>query len=1262
MRKALGLVGVVGILLLLPFLVQGQEPAAGQLIRLQTATFDPLRDGEPGATQPGPAAMETGPYYLVQFNGPIESTWIRQLEQLGAEPLGYVPDNTSIMRVQPEDVDRVRSMYAVRWMGPYRPDYRVAPTLAQRARAATAASETVDLRVVAFPGESVAALRTFLRGQGATVAQVTQTDLGAIFRITVSTAAVPQIAGYPGVTWIEPYFTPQVANAEGRRVMSAEAIWENRRFFGAGQIVAVSDSGLSVQGALNADFAGRLRRAFAPSEMNLASAACQAKTDWTDTNGHGTHVAGSVLGNGVNSGSDPANHRYTGSHAGVAPEAELVFMALNTDGSTGIQCIDDNGDFIARGYQEGARISSNSWGGPTGFSQGQPEFGGYDILSSIVDNFIWNNKDYLVLFAAGNAGSDADTIGSPGTAKNVLTVGASQNNRPNVTFNGIPESFDPAQVIGFSSRGPTDDGRVKPEIVAPGTSVLSVRAEQAAPETVDFFDLFRPAPDNANYAYSRGTSMATPLTAGAAALVREWVGKEMEITNPSAALLKALMIHGAVQLPGTAMPNTNSGWGRVDLKNTIDAQYAVFDDHVQGLVAGNTVTYTLQVLGATTAGTLFVPGPLLQSAGDTPPEAFFTLSATVPTQTTATTGDAGAFSTQGIAGFEQAAADAPIRDANGAGKTNLSPRPGRSFAQPEQITSSAAFERVDNGPSTQSYLQDMVGGGDFEDPAWTQRWAEIWLGYGIPLRTDGSDGGEVIAGNYSVWLGGSPSNDSIWYPLTFPNQIDDDFPSELSFLLKMRNLDPGFDSFCAAIVDASGYVIAGIEDCTDDLTPGVVFEFSWEFTPAEKAALRGQTGYLVLGTFGDGALPHMSAFVDNIALDIDFPDVTLDALPSAGPTGTTFLLSGSYNVPYEGVDVCVETCDVAGNYINTFYADARGDVLFYLLSSPTQSVPGTYTIETLNAAGRTATTQITLLAEADPTVQVTPSSGTAGTTFAFTGSGFVPNDTSIEVQINGQGLGVTGSDADGAVSFSLTTSSNTPPGSYTVQLTDSAGRSATTTFTVTAVPNDQPAMVVTPPSGPAGTEFTFVGSNFTPGVDVSFSLDGQALGSLPADAAGAFTVRLVTSDEISPGTYTLLATQGNNQASAQFAITGGDDGGTTPSGRGVHITLVWTDPPAQTSAGSALVNDLDLRLEGPGGPFFPNGGTSPDTRNTVETIRLENPSPGTYTVVVTAQRVVPTFGSQPYALVATTRQNYGTNTTQVSGIGGSATYLPLMQR
>jgi hypothetical protein len=228
-------------------------------------------------------------------------------------------------------------------------------------------------------------------------------------------------------------------------------------------------------------------------------------------------------------------------------------------------------------------------------------------------------------------------------------------------------------------------------------------------------------------------------------------------------------------------------------------------------------------------------------------------------------------------------------------------------------------------------------------------------------------------------------------------------------------------------------------------------------------------------------------------------------------------------------------------------------------------------------------------------------------------------------------------------------------------VTDSIGRGATAEFNVSGAPGGTPTMTVEPEAGPPGTTFTFTGSGFQVGVPVSFSLDGNAIGQVTPEGFGGFVVTLNTQADIPPATYTLVATQGNAQASAQFQIIGG---GGDPSPGGLDITLVWTDPPAQANAASTLINNLDLRVDGPGGPYLGNGGTGPDTTNNVETVRLPNPQPGRYTIHVTATRVNPTFGSQPYALLATTARNAGAAPGD-GELGGSkrlsVLYLPLVQ-
>jgi hypothetical protein len=233
-----------------------------------------------------------------------------------------------------------------------------------------------------------------------------------------------------------------------------------------------------------------------------------------------------------------------------------------------------------------ARIQSNSWGATT------PGLA-YSQSSREIDDFIWNHQDCTICFAAGNDGIDSNhdgvidqaSVGSEAAAKNCITVGASENTRANIelTYGMLRASSWPTNPIfrdkttdnadgmaAFSSHGPTKEGRFKPDVVAPGTSILSTRSRKAL--TVP--TIFGTSSDTAFF-FDDGTSMATPLVAGCVAVVRESLVKN-GMPNPSAAVIKALIINGAVPLPGQyhpseagVSPNNASGWGRVNLAGSI---------------------------------------------------------------------------------------------------------------------------------------------------------------------------------------------------------------------------------------------------------------------------------------------------------------------------------------------------------------------------------------------------------------------------------------------------------------------------------------------------------------------------------------------------------------------------------------------------------------------------------------------------------------------------------------------------------------------
>jgi serine protease AprX len=270
---------------------------------------------------------------------------------------------------------------------------------------------------------------------------------------------------------------------------------------------------------------------------------------------------------------------------GTAPKAKLITQSL-LDSSGGLGGIpNDLHDLFRPPYDTNkARIQTNSWGsGP----------GPYSPSSNEIDDFVWNHQDCVICFAAGNDGNDGNSNGvvDPGSvageasAKNCISVGASESLRPrfSATYGAYWPSNYPANplhddriannadgMVAFSSRGPTKEGRIKPDVVAPGTCILSTRSRALVTASTDYGVSSDPA-----FFFDGGTSMATPLVAGCVAVVRETLVKN-GMPTPSAAVIKAILINGAVTLPGQyspteagPSPNMSSGWGRVNLAGSI---------------------------------------------------------------------------------------------------------------------------------------------------------------------------------------------------------------------------------------------------------------------------------------------------------------------------------------------------------------------------------------------------------------------------------------------------------------------------------------------------------------------------------------------------------------------------------------------------------------------------------------------------------------------------------------------------------------------
>ena len=553
-------------------------------------------------------------HHLVQFIGPIKREWLRAVKRVGGEPRAPYADFTYLVRADDKALRGIMALPFVRWAGHLPHEDRVAPSVSPRIgrrRRATSAplpggQALPGTYVVEFFGpEDLAKALAAVKKLGCKIL-----DKEPKARILLVEArggeaqrrkAIAGLAAIHGVREIREWSLARTCSDVAAAIMGAGITMGNRGLglSGRGEYVGACDTGLDTGDPRNIhpDFAGRV--AWIKSYRIPRFLAAAVRNPGADDgpadaySGHGTHIAGCILGSGaVSRGLEGKG--LAGPIRGLAYRARLVFQAVQ-------QKIvwRDPGDLLEHGpyflagipgslkdlfsdaYRRRTRIHSNSWSGG--------DFGAYTQRCDQLDDFVWKHKDFCVLVSAGNDGMDRQGLGKikfmsvrpPGTAKNCITVGACESRRPNFDtqtyaawdprvyrarrFRNDPMADNPAQVAPFSSRGPTLDGRLKPDVVAPGTFVLSTRSRMIAP-TNDGWAAF---PWSPLYFYLGGTSQATPLTAGAVALVREYLRTKKKIRHPTAALLKATIIAGTTRLPGYAPAgagvDNHQGFGRVNL-------------------------------------------------------------------------------------------------------------------------------------------------------------------------------------------------------------------------------------------------------------------------------------------------------------------------------------------------------------------------------------------------------------------------------------------------------------------------------------------------------------------------------------------------------------------------------------------------------------------------------------------------------------------------------------------------------------------------
>jgi hypothetical protein len=602
-------------------------------ITMNGVTFDPLAQAPALAAANLHSADATdSDYILIQTREPLSKDMKTELSNMGIEILEYVPDDTYLCHYSGTDLARLRSLSYVAWANVYLQGLKVPPSLRSGPAAAPAGTRNL-LELAAAPAASLSTTpRTVdvvfhanvnpqtVRDKLAAATHLDPADLQLTrhkIRLNVAANQLAALASIDEVRHVEEVQPMKLHNDIARRLLNVEpAPVAGAVFEGAGQIVAVCDTGFDRGSTTNVHsaFTGRVQRLYALGRTNKAN----------DPHGHGTHVAGSVLGDG---NSPTLGHNVRG----TAPAARLILQSvLDNGGGLGGLPSDLNELFRTPYDDDNARIHTNSWGSIVGD-------GSYNTNSREVDEFAWEHRDCVICFSAGNEGVDGNANGvidprsitPPGTAKNCITIGATENARPNFTLNyseafGYPAdpiasdrmANNPDGLVAFSSRGPTADGRIKPDVVAPGSYILSTRSRDTNSEGWGLTD-------DPLYFFNGGTSMATPLVAGCVALVREYLARERHVASPSAALVKAMLINGAQDVTGQyvpseagGIPNNSEGFGRVDMAATLHDSVQLRDEGT-ALDSGDEETTTFTVGGGARLKVTLVwtdrPGPNLQN-------------------------------------------------------------------------------------------------------------------------------------------------------------------------------------------------------------------------------------------------------------------------------------------------------------------------------------------------------------------------------------------------------------------------------------------------------------------------------------------------------------------------------------------------------------------------------------------------------------------------------------------------------------------------
>jgi hypothetical protein len=558
--------------------------------------------------------------HLVQFFGPPTNDALQSLKTTGAKIVSYIPNNAYLIWASRSQLQRVHAMRGqadiIQWDAPFHPAYKIDPQI----KLDSVQQLPISIELLDTPGtaEAIEQIKAIARK----VLMPEFSAAGTIqIKILTECLKLTAIAQLPEVIAIEPWAKMKLHDERAGQILAGSLINETvnnifvsrpanpgyidfLRSLGFNStfdfVVDMGDSGFDKGSAqasvMHPDFLdsrGQSRIAYLHDFTANGSA-----NPAHDPVGHGTLNASILAGYNVGTTSafrDSLGYQYG---LGVAPFARLGMSRIFNDDNEFVDNISFSQLMVAA-YSAGARISNNSWGlcsQELGFCNVyNSDCRTFDALVRDIDPNGPGYQQMVVIFSAGNDGADLpQSVAMPGTAKNVITVGASEGFRP-VDANGVALrdgcnvgntlSDNVQDIVAFSSGGPVQDGRAKPDLVAPGTHITGAATQDPAfgpksNDAIGICDHYFPAGQTL-YTWSSGTSHSAPMVTGGAALAYQWL-KTRFGTDPSAAIVKAMLLNSTSYLTGNKandnLPGARQGWGLLNIARMFETTDRIIYD------------------------------------------------------------------------------------------------------------------------------------------------------------------------------------------------------------------------------------------------------------------------------------------------------------------------------------------------------------------------------------------------------------------------------------------------------------------------------------------------------------------------------------------------------------------------------------------------------------------------------------------------------------------------------------------------------------